>query len=190
MRYWIFKHGNRDWGADIVNQAYQNNYCYCQFEYRTDNSDKEKKHFQRSSSVTSNWKFLKEVKVGDIIISSRSKLKFAWGYAIKPRFDNDYLEKKTANSGNIIHEKCNELRSDNYHGYVEFEDCECFYENLEDGTGEWGQRIDVDQWNYCKKGTILYSTSSNYKYNTIYEISKEDALNIVKLLEDNPNFEF
>ncbi|ELV04528.1 hypothetical protein, partial [Brachyspira hampsonii] len=174
----------------IIKYAHNNNYCCCQFEYRIDNSDEEKKHFQRSSSVTSNWKFLKEVKVGDIIISGRSNLKFAWGYAIKPRFENTELEKKVADCNKIIKEKYNEFRSDNYHSYVEFEDCECFYENLEDGIGEWGQRIDVDKWNYYEKGAIWYPTSSNYKYNTIYEITKEDALNIVRALKDDHNFEF
>ena len=173
MRYWIFKHGTKDWGADIINQAYNNNYCYCQFEYRTENSDEEKEHFQESSSVTSNWKFLQEIKVGDIIILSRSHLKFAWGYANK-----------------IIQEKYNELRSDNYYGYVEFEDCECFYENLEDKEGGWGQRIDVEKWNDYKEDGISYSVNSNYKYNTIQEISKEDALNIVRALKNDPNFEF
>ncbi|MEI0495806.1 hypothetical protein R4J09_10360 [Brachyspira intermedia] len=190
MRYWIFKHGTKDWGADIINQAYNNNYCYCQFEYRIENSDEEKEHFQESSSVTSNWKFLQEIKVGDIIILSRSHLKFAWGYAIKPRFENPNLEKKVANCNKIIQEKYNELRSDNYYGYVEFEDCECFYENLEDKEGGWGQRIDVEKWNDYKEDGISYSVNSNYKYNTIQEISKEDALNIVRALKNDPNFEF
>ncbi|WP_258018759.1 McrB family protein, partial [Brachyspira hampsonii] len=115
---------------------------------------------------------------------------FAWGYAIKPRFENPNLEKKAANCNKIIQEKYNELRSDNYYGYVEFEDCECFYENLEGGTGGWGQRIDVDKWNDYKKYGIYYPTSSNYKYNTIQEISKEDALNIVRALKNDPNFQF
>lgn len=84
-------------GADIVNQAYKNNYCYCQFEYRVENSDEEKESFQDTGSVTKNWQFLQEVKSGDIIILSRSDFKFAWGYAIKPRFENTDLEKKKEN---------------------------------------------------------------------------------------------
>ena len=189
MRYWVFKHGAKDWGADIVKKAYKNNYCYCQFEYRIENSDEEKESFQDTGAVTKNWKFLQEVKVGDVIILSRSDFKFAWGYVIKPRFSNPNLEKKVVNN-KIIQEKYNELRSDNYYGYVEFEDCECFYENLEDGAGKWGQRIDVKKWNDYKKDGIYYPTSSNYKYNTIQEISKEDALNIVRALKNDPNFQF
>ncbi|MEI0495807.1 AAA family ATPase [Brachyspira intermedia] len=190
MRYWVFKHGAKDWGADIVKKAYKNNYCYCQFEYRIENSDEEKESFQDTGAVTKNWKFLQEVKVGDVIILSRSDFKFAWGYVIKPRFSNPNLEKKVVNCNKIIQEKYNELRSDNYYGYVEFEDCECFYENLEDGAGEGGQRIDVKKWNDYKKDGIYYPTSSNYKYNTIQEISKEDALNIVRALKNDPNFQF
>ena len=143
-----------------------------------------------NTAVTKNWKFLQEVKVGDVIILSRSDFKFAWGYVIKPRFSNPNLEKKVVNCNKIIQEKYNELRSDNYYGYVEFEDCECFYENLEDGVGKWGQRIDVKKWNDYKKDGIYYPTSSNYKYNTIQEISKEDALNIVRALKNDPNFQF
>lgn len=192
MKYFIFKHGkygygSKDWGEDIPNSAYENNFCFSQFEYG----------FQRNSTTTNNWKVLKEVKVGDIIILSRGDLKYAWGYAIKPRFENKdlYINREILNCSEMIstyHDNY-KYRSDSYNGYIEFEDCECFYENLEDGKNEWGQRIDIDKWrDYNREGInckLIYKSKSP-PYNTIQEITEEDALNIVRKLKNDPNFEF
>ena len=192
MKYFIFKHGkygygSKDWGEDIPNSAYENNFCFSQFEYG----------FQGNSTTTNNWKVLKEVKVGDIIILSRGDLKYAWGYAIKPRFENKdlYINREILNCSEMIstyHDNYR-YRSDSYNGYIEFEDCECFYENLEDGKNEWGQRIDIDKWrDYNKEGInckLIYKSKSP-PYNTIQEITEEDALNIVRKLKNDPNFEF
>ena len=192
MKYFIFKHGkygygSKDWGEDIPNSAYENNFCFSQFEYG----------FQGNSTTTNNWKVLKEVKVGDIIILSRGDLKYAWGYAIKPRFENKdlYINRETLNCSEMIstyHDNY-KYRSDSYNGYIEFEDCECFYENLEYGKNEWGQRIDIDKWrDYNREGInckLIYKSKSP-PYNTIQEITEEDALNIVRKLKNDPNFEF
>lgn len=192
MKYFIFKHGkygygSKDWGEEIPNSAYENNFCFSQFEYG----------FQRNSTTTNNWKVLKEVKVGDIIILSRGDLKYAWGYAIKPRFENKdlYINREILNCSEMIstyHDNY-KYRSDSYNGYIEFEDCECFYENLEDGKNEWGQRIDIDKWrDYNREGInckLIYKSKSP-PYNTIQEITEEDALNIVRKLKNDPNFEF
>ena len=192
MKYFIFKHGkygygSKDWGENIPNSAFENNFCFSQFEYG----------FQGNSTTTNNWKVLKEVKVGDIIILSRGDLKYAWGYAIKPRFENKdlYINRETLNCSEMIstyHDNY-KYRSDSYNGYIEFEDCECFYENLEDGKNEWGQRIDIDKWrDYNREGInckLIYKSKSP-PYNTIQEITEEDALNIVRKLKNDPNFEF
>lgn len=181
MRYWVFKHGVKDWNK--VEMAYKNNYCYCQFEYG----------FQEQFEM--NWKLLKEVKIGDIIILcvAKSDLKFAWGYAIKPRFENSNLNKVKLNCEKVINTNHHNFkyRSDNYNGYIEFEDCRCFYENLEDGKNGWGQRIDVDKWNdYNGNGISYPHTTHNLQYNIIQEIDKKDALKIVRLLKNDTNFQF
>lgn len=181
MRYWVFKHGVKD--CNKVEMAYKNNYCYCQFEYG----------FQEQFEM--NWKLLKEVKIGDIIILgvAKSDLKFAWGYAIKPRFENSNLNKVKLNCEKVINTNHHNFkyRSDNYNGYIEFEDCRCFYENLEDGKNGWGQRIDVDKWNdYNGNGISYPHTTHNLQYNIIQEIDKKDALKIVRLLKNDTNFQF
>lgn len=184
MQYFIFRHGK-----DIIGKARKNQYCLCRYEYG----------FQEQKSVHNNWIFFKKVKVGDIIILSSTTIKnkkyaYAWGYAIKPRFKKK-IKKISLNCDNVIntrkHGEKNEYRSDKYNGYIEFEDCECFYENLEDGKNRFGQRIDIDEWrDYNKEGVKYRAYDKSYKFNTIQEINEEDALNIIRELKNDPNFEF
>ena len=194
MRYYVFKHGNEKWGEDIPNSAYENNFCFSQFEFRKNDSEEEKECFQRNSDVSKNWDIFKKVEVGDIIILSRGDLKYAWGYAIKPRFENKNLDRLVLNCNKMISKPYLydfEYRSDNYKGYIEFEDCECFYENLEDGAGGWGQRIDIDEWrDYNKEGINYKAYDKSYPYNTIQEINEKAALNIIRKLKNDTNFEF
>ena len=102
------------------------------------------------------------------------------------------LEKVQLNCEEVINTRHNnfQYRSDNYNGYIEFNDCECFYENLEDGESGWGQRIDIDQWRNIERDSIEYIHEYKLALNTIHEISKKDALNIVRLLKYEPNFTF
>ncbi|MEI0558507.1 P-loop NTPase fold protein [Brachyspira intermedia] len=183
MRYWVFKHGNDDYAEDIIDKALENNFCICQYEYE----------FQVNKTVTRIWHLLKEIKEGDLIILGAygNKYKYAWGYAIKPRFENN-LEKVQLNCEEVINTRHNnfQYRSDNYNGCIEFEDCECFYENLEDKEGGWGQRIDIDQWRNIERESIEYTHKYKLALDTIQEISKEDALNIVRALKNDPNFQF
>ena len=149
MKYWVFKHGNDDYAEDIIDKALENNFCMCQYEYE----------FQDNGTVTRIWNLLKEIKEGDLIILGAygNKYKYAWGYAIKPRFEKN-LEKVQLNCEEVINTRHNnfQYRSDNYNGYIEFNDCECFYENLEDGESGWGQRIDIDQWRNIERDSIEY----------------------------------
>ena len=183
MKYWVFKHGNDDYAKDIIDKALENNFCMCQYEYE----------FQDNGTVTRIWNLLKEIKEGDLIILGAygNKYKYAWGYAIKPRFEKN-LEKVQLNCEEVINTRHNnfQYRSDNYNGYIEFNDCECFYENLEDGESGWGQRIDIDQWRNIERDSIEYIHEYKLALNTIHEISKKDALNIVRLLKYEPNFTF
>ncbi|TXJ60794.1 AAA family ATPase [Brachyspira aalborgi] len=137
---------------------------------------------------------MREIKEGDIIIlgAKGNSYKYAWGYAIKPRFSKKDLEKVKLNCTDMINTRHDNFkyRSDNYNGYIEFEDCECFYENLEDGEGGWGQRIDVDMWHDYNEDSIEYAHKHSFAQGTIHEIGKEDALNIVRKLKNDPNFEF
>lgn len=188
MRYYIFKHGDNDWG--MIDRAIENRCCLCQYEYSKEGEEK----FQGKGKVTRYWNIMKEVKEGDIIIlgANGNSYKYAWGYAIKPRFENKNLKKINLNCADMINTRHEDFkyRSDNYNGYIEFEDCECFYENLEDGADEWGQRIDVDMWHDYNEDSIEYAHKYSFAQDTIHEIDKEDALNIVRKLKNDTNFDF
>lgn len=184
MRYYVFKHGKEDYAEWAVDNAIKNQSCLCQYEYE----------FQDGKTVTRIWNIMREIKEGDIIIlgSSGNSKKYAWGYAIKPRFSKKDLEKVKLNCESMIHTRHDNFkyRSDNYNGYIEFEDCECFYENLEDGENQWGQRIDVDMWHDYNEDSIDYIHNYSFAQGTIHEIDKNDALNIIRKLKNDPNFEF
>ncbi|MDA0029742.1 hypothetical protein OFR29_09725 [Brachyspira hyodysenteriae] len=196
MKYWVFKHGNDDYAEEIIDKALENNFCMCQYEYRTyDEITNGDKTFQDPATVTRIWHLLKEIKEGDIIILGAygNSYKYAWGYAIRPRLHkNTNLKKVKLICEEVINSRHNnfQYRSDNYNGCIEFEDCECFYENLEDEHAGWGQRIDVDQWRNIERESIEYTHKYKLALDTIQEISKEDALNIVRVLKNDPNFEF
>ena len=184
MRYYVFKHGKEDYAAWAIGMAIENQCCLCQYEYE----------FQDNGTVTRIWNKMREIKEGDIIIlgARGNSYKYAWGHAIKPRFSKKDLEKVKLNCTDMINTRHDNFkyRSDNYNGYIEFEDCECFYENLEDGEGGWGQRIDVDMWHDYNEDSIEYAHKHSFAQGTIHEIGKEDALNIVRKLKNDPNFEF
>lgn len=188
MRYYIFKHGDNDWGK--IEQAIKNQCCLCQYEYSKEGEEK----FQGKGKVTRYWNIMREIKEGDIIIlgANGNSYKYAWGYAIKPRFSKKDLEKVKLNCTDMINTRHDNFkyRSDNYNGYIEFEDCECFYENLEDGEDEWGQRIDVDMWHDYNEDAIEFPHNYSFAQDTIQEITEEDALNIVRKLKNDPNFDF
>lgn len=188
MRYWIFKVASEDWEKEeikeLLNIAFNNNYCFSQYEY----------NFQNNSSVTTNWNMMKQVSVNDVIFLRAGDKIYAWGYAVKPRFENEELEKVQLSCDEMIstsHQNF-KYRSDNYRGYIEFKDCDCFYENLEDGKNRWGQRIDVDNWNnYVEDGIIFHKNIVMGSYFPVLgEITEENALEIVRQLVGDNNFFF
>ena len=192
MKYYVFKHGeNEDTAEWAIKIAIENKCCLSQYEF-TKNNKKDK--FQDEKVVKMRWNKLMEIETGDVMIlaSMGNTFKYAWGYAIAPRFSNKKLKKVKLNCRCTLNNKhCDfQYRSDNkYKGYIEFEDCECFYENLEERTG-WGQRIDVDDWHDYNETPIEYKHEYKFASDTIQEISKKEALNIVRILSGNPNFEF
>ena len=119
-----------------------------------------------NSAISERWNKFKGIKEGDVIFLRGNNKIYAWGYAIKPRFDKGNLEKTTVNCQQIINANNHgKYMSSKYRGYIQFDDCEVFYENLEDGRNKWGQRIDIDNWRnikddyYEKGGEALWGTS-------------------------------
>lgn len=194
MKYYVFKHGRDDYAEWVIGMAIENQCCLCQYEYSKNKEEEDTREFQLKRNVTRIWNIMREIKEGDVMILGAygNSYKYAWGYATKPRFLKKDLEKVKLNCTDMINTQHDNFkyRSYNYKGYIEFKDCECFYEDLSNDY-RWGQRIDVDMWHDYNEDSIEYAHKySSIPMDTIHEIGKEDALNIVRKLKNDPNFEF
>lgn len=194
MKYYVFKHGRDDYAEWAIGMAIENQCCLCQYEYSKNKEEEDTREFQLKRNVTRIWNIMREIKEGDVMILGAygNSYKYAWGYATKPRFLKKDLEKVKLNCTDMINTQHDNFkyRSYNYKGYIEFKDCECFYEDLSNDY-RWGQRIDVDMWHDYNEDSIEYAHKySSIPMDTIHEIGKEDALNIVRKLKNDTNFEF
>ena len=194
MKYYVFKHGRDDYAEWVIGMAIENQCCLCQYEYSKNKEEEDTREFQLKRNVTRIWNIMREIKEGDVMIlgAKGNSYKYAWGYATKPRFLKKDLEKVKLNCTDMINTQHDNFkyRSYNYKGYIEFKDCECFYEDLSNDY-RWGQRIDVDMWHDYNEDSIEYAHKySSIPMDTIHEIDKEDALNIVRKLKNDPNFDF
>lgn len=165
-----------------MNRAYENKYVFMQYEYG----------LQKNSTVSERWNKVKKIKVGDIIFLRDKYKVYAWSYTIAPRLANKDLDiVEGINCQDIIdNNEHGKYRSDKkYKGYIIFNDCDVFYENLEDW---WGQRIDVEEWNDWKKKGVQYRGENIWgsPLSPIKPISEKRALEYVRKLSGNEDFTF
>lgn len=178
IRYWTFKHkpgseANETGSKDYVLQAVRDNYAFMQYEYGL---------HQKTKMVTQNWNRMLEVKEGDVIFLRGDERIYAFGHAIRPRLKpNITLEAKK-----IIKDNDESYNSSNYRGVIHFNDSDVFYENL-DGIENWGQRIDVDSWQYYfaegipAKSQYLYKDGES-EFGVLKEIKPEKGIEIIEKL--------
>ncbi|MDD2600189.1 MAG: AAA family ATPase [Kiritimatiellae bacterium] len=130
------------------NYGIANNCFLMQYEYGK----------QKKSTVTQNLDCCKKVQAGDWLMLVNHNLIYAVGRACKPKH---LPENKT--------------------GVINDEDSAVFYENLDESNGfngEWGQRIDVEKWQYYLKDGIsndgiTKAAIGGIARNTIFEIKKD-----------------
>jgi 5-methylcytosine-specific restriction endonuclease McrBC GTP-binding regulatory subunit McrB len=182
MRYWTFKHQpgrNQPEGEckKFVERAIRLNSALMQYEYG----------LQDQGPVTSNWKFIKdELKEGDILFLRGGERIYAAGRIVKPRIDAD----EVLNMTTIINKRSHDgYRSDEYDGRIHFDDCQIFYEDLSEGEGEWGQRIDVETWKYYIPEGIYCKDQDNYMggsnaFRVVKELKKDKAKGFIKQLKE------
>lgn len=176
-RYWVINHKFSNASAQemlaLREDALKSNSAYMQEEYG----------HQSGAAVTMNWKLAVQVKKGDYIFLRNGDRVYAVGQAITPRKEHNI----ELNAQSIIANNKNEpYLSGSYKGVIVFEDAEVFYEDLTDGTAEnWGQRFDVDAWQYYTPYGIppIKRYVDSYERNTIREISKEDGEQLIKELK-------
>ncbi len=144
MSYWTFKHKpGKNGGADsieYVKRAVKLNSGIMQYEYD---------HEDSKAQVSRTWNAALNVKPNDYVFLMGNFIIYAIGKVISPRKKADII----LNARNVIHKNSHEKYSSNegYTGCIHFEDSPAFYEDLngEDCDGEfWGQRIDVESWQY------------------------------------------
>jgi 5-methylcytosine-specific restriction endonuclease McrBC GTP-binding regulatory subunit McrB len=186
MRYWTFKHQpgkNKPENEckEIVKWVIKLNSALMQYEYGP----------QNLGTVTSNWNFIKdELQEGDILFLRGGEYIYAVGKIVKPRTPAtvtlhmaDIIDKKSHRVDDI------DYSSAKYDGCIHFDDCPIFYEDLSDGEGEWGQRIDVDAWKYYFPDGIYCKDQDNYidgsnEFRVLKELKKDKAKEFIKLLKE------
>lgn len=181
INYWTFKHkpgiGGGSEAIEFVERAISINSAIMQYEYGV----------QNQGHVTQNWNRVKEVQEGDIIFLRGDTKIHAAGQVIQPRKKpnitlsiNEILKTKS-------HDKYN---SKDYHGCIHFNESKVFYEDLSDGKGEWGQRIDVNGWKYYDKEGIYAKDQENYmdgenEFGVLKKLKSEKANNFLNQLKSN-----
>ena len=151
--YWCWKHKEGDAGPykEIVDTALEINAAIMQFEskYQIQNN---------GAMVTQNWEVARKIKEGDIVFLRGDTDIYAYGTVIMPRKAptvpimkiNDNYGGKVYNSGNSK-------------DVVVFEDMP-FYEDFSDGYEQnWGQRVDVEEWQYVlPRDNGIYAKDNEY----------------------------
>jgi hypothetical protein len=182
MSYWTFKHKpGKNGGADsieYVERAVKLNSGIMQYEYD---------HEDSKAQVSRTWNAALKVKPDDYIFLMGNFIIYAIGKVISPRKKADII----LNARNVIHKNSHEMYSSNegYTGCIHFEDSPAFYEDLngEDCDGEfWGQRIDVESWQYFNLQGINADNSWFVYGDTqqiIREVKEDSAIFIINKLK-------
>ncbi len=161
MNYWIFKHkpgtgSSTNDCQEFVEKAIRLNSGIMQYEYGVQKPPRK---------VTLNWNRAFDVQEGDIIFLCGDKRVYAVGSAVMPRTKADDI----FSAEYLMNDKDREnYNSHNYDGVIHFEEESVFYQDLRDGAEEWGQRIDVDSWQYYNKHGIFISEDNIESKSDIY----------------------
>lgn len=132
---------------------------------------------QKNSVVTSLLKIVREIKEGDILLLTNGNHIYAYGKVCLCRSASEQV----ANLNATI--KSNQYAHDS--GIVSYDDTEVFYENLMNGTDDWGERIDVDNWMcYCKSSSVNTSNIKGEKGLARMSIFKINATSAMKKINE------
>ncbi len=170
-KYWIA----RLTSDDYWNQALEGHYWLMQQRYGQ----------QTTHIVTQLLELVSKVKEGDVLLLSYGNTIHAYGYAVECK----YTTKQISSLKDVI-----EKRSyDYYSGIVRYKETNVFYEDLEEGCDNWGQRIMVDLW-HCYLDPSSVSTNgingevrNGNPRTSICEVSAKFGQQKVKELEKQYN---
>ena len=172
--YWTWKHkagAGGPWEI-FVEKAIEESMVLMQYEYVSEDTGR----------VTENWNKVQLIKPGDIIFLRGDDKIYAYGEVIMPRGECNKKMQIKDNLGGV------QYNSTNSNDIIHFTDIP-FYENLKDGhDGNWGQRIDIEQWHSVlplDKG-IYAKDENNYEgscYTVMRKVKTEKGPLFVEELE-------
>lgn len=189
-KYWI---ANFDFEG-CLQYGLRKNLWLMQYQY----SDSEGNVFQgdRPSAVTTNWRQVKEVHVGDYLVAYLSRKRnpntngfFAVGKVIAPR--------KKSNRIGTVEDYVTQKQSHEFtKGVTHYSDAPALYEDLNDvwrpqndSLSRYAQRVDVDSWSYvCESGVPWLKeidVSLNEQLRAVFQIKKSWFDKIVKSLQQS-----
>ncbi len=93
---------------------------------------------QTTQTVTKLLRLVSKVKEGDVLLLAYHNTIHAYGYAIECK----YTSKQMSSLNDVIENRSYDYDS----GIVRYKETNVFYEDLEEGRDNWGQRIMVDLW--------------------------------------------
>ncbi len=171
MNYWITRVPDEYY----LGEAIKNKYFLAQFRY--DANDK-------LNRVTIFLKAVSEVKQGDVLFltckEGGNSFIYAYGFAVECPYESDQVS------------DLNKVISNNEHDYnsgiVRFYGNPVFYENLEGGCDNYGQRINVERWCYYSNPARVSTSGINFKgganYDTILGVENVDGEKLMKTLRN------
>ncbi len=133
MNYWIAKVTDRE----CFKYALQHNCWLTQQRYS----------IQDNRTVSNTLGIISEIKENDCLLLTYGDKIFAYGQVVQCLLET----KQYSVLQNVIQSN----RHDYDSGIVRFNDSPVYYENLENGEEDWGQRINVGRWTYFVKETSV-----------------------------------
>jgi 5-methylcytosine-specific restriction endonuclease McrBC GTP-binding regulatory subunit McrB len=144
--------------------------------------------------TTARWREILRINEGDYIFLRGDDKIHAVGRVTVPRKKADI----ELTARDIINNKSHNVSGVNYvsgtyQGCIHFEDSDVFYEDLSDippfvkRNGEWGQRVDVDNWKYYSQTGISSNENDYTRKDTqfiIRELKEDKAKEIIAKLEN------
>lgn len=176
VRYWYGRVPDDEFEYVLENSCF-----LMQYQYGREGSD----------PVTTNWRACQKIQAGDYILlgsDGENPYIYAIGKVSKPLVDTTGHAEHECTMESVIANAKGEYNS----GFVFYSDSDVFYESLDSDNGfngTWGQRLDVEKWEYYTKGGVSNSGIADSVLNattrqTIFEVKKEYFLEKKALLKE------
>lgn len=180
MNYWVFKHkpgtnASEDKCVEYVKKALKNNCCLMQYEKGSE-----------GRNVKTMWDQAMRIRESDIIFLYGDKVLYAWGKAVKPRHTDGFISISKAIEGEMERAGTTEWVIFDVEAGNPEDTKSVFYQNLSEGYGSWGERVDVECWNGVLSDGKVYDTpvtadGDSFRW-ALRRITEDSALKLMEAL--------